>query len=143
MILQKTQPARRHQPTTSYSGARPRIPVAAMHVDRPQAVDDALGEHEAAAQRTGELARREGLVAQRRGQEGERVGGRAQLDAVEHLHEAPLPRVALAASQHDRLGRADVVLPAQEHLDGEVGMREQRRERDELVEHRDGARHAR
>ena len=68
------------------------------------------------------------------------VGGPVQLDPLEHLDQAPLARVAQVAAAADRRGRADVVLAAEQDLDRQVRVAQQRREADEALEDRGGRR---
>ena len=83
----------------------------------------------------GELACAERLERQRR-QRREDVLRRPQRDPVEDLDQPPLPRIPGATPSRRRLRAADVILTQQQHLDREVRVRQQRRKRDQLVEHR-------
>ena len=93
-------------------GARPRIPAGSntSSARRHAAAFCASGSGTRIA--VGELLRRE-LALERR-DEPRRVARAAELDALEHLDQPPLARVAqVAAAAHGR-GRADVVLLAQQ-----------------------------
>ena len=94
----------RHQATTSYSGARPRLPASARPRPRAGSRRRAARARCRQPQRGGQLARRERLAAeQRRRQQRRASAGRGRSSTLlEHLDEPPLARVAPPAPQHDR-----------------------------------------
>ena len=103
--------------------------------DYPQAVERALRQQRAASEKGREVARAERLERQRR-QGCEDVLRRPPHDTVENLDQPPLSRISGATPNRRRLRAADVFLTQQQHLDREIRVSQQRRERDQLVEHR-------
>ena len=61
----------------------------------------------------------------------------AEFDPVEHLDKPPLAGIPRPAARGERSASADVILARQENLDREIRVGQQRRERNELVEHLD------
>ncbi len=106
------------------------------YVDCSEAVHRPLREQHAAPKHSGQLAGAEWL-ARKGWKNASDVVRVAQLDAVEHLTEVSLARISCPPAGGHWPDGTDVVLAQQQHLDREVGMRQQRGERDQPVEHID------
>ena len=103
-------------------------------VDRPQAVGRALREQHAAPQNRSQLTGAKWLRGKRRKRTDD-VGDPAQLDATEHVAQAALSRIPRPPTHSYWPSGAQVVLGQQQHLNREIGMRQQRREGRQLVKH--------
>ncbi len=104
--------------------------------DCSEAVHRPLREQHAAPKHRGQLAGAEWL-ARKGWQHTSDIVRVAQLDPVEHLTEVSLARISRPPARSHRPNGTDVVLAQQQHLDREVGMRQQRGERNQPVEHID------
>ncbi len=105
-------------------------------LDCPEAVHRPLREQHAALKHGGQLAGAEWL-ARKGWKHASDVVRVAQLDALEHLTEVSLARIQCPAARGHWPDGTDVVLAQQQHLDREVGMRQQRGERNKPVKHID------
>ncbi len=102
--------------------------------DRPQAVDGPLGEPHIAAEQSRQLPRAERTRRKRR-QRPHDILGSPELNTIEHIDQAPLAWIPSPATRASSSAPAKVVLPKQQHLDGQMRMRQKRRKRDKPVKH--------
>ena len=100
----------------------------------PQTVGRPLGERHAATKQRCQLACAE-WIRRKRGQHCHHVAGPSHLNAVEHLDQPTLSWIPCPATHPLGTTPADVIFAQQQHLDGQVRVRQERRERHKLVEH--------
>lgn len=103
-------------------------------VDRAKAVGGPLRERRGALKDRGQVSGAERICGKRR-KDTLDVLGTVQLDSGEHVTQVSHPWVARAPTGRDRTSGAYVILAEQQHLNRQVGVGQQRRERGQPVKH--------
>ena len=116
----------------------PALPRGLDDPDRPQAVGGPLGDQHIAAEHGGQFPCAE-RARWKRWQDRHNVLQSPQFHAIDDVHEAALAWISCPTTRPSGPTAANVILAKQQHLHGQMRVRQKRRERNKLVEHLDHA----